>query len=157
MKKKFFIGLFIAAVIGLGAYASFVFKQEPEYKQDNIKAPIDIPSSEIKRVQGNLDIQKPSLLMFYVDWCGYCKRFMPMYGEAAAKYSKDFDFYVVNCELPENENLTRGHYISAFPTIFINDKDLDFEYQLSNSATSNLKLFYKELDNHLKLRAKLKK
>lgn len=159
MKKKFFIGLFIVAIIGFAAFAYGMLKNKETSctPQNNLQAPIEIPSAEIKQVSGDLNIKKPAAIMFYVDWCAYCRRFMPIFGEAAVKHNKDFDFLVVNCEHPENESLVKAYNIGSFPSIFIKDKDLDFEYQVSNLATINLEAFEKELKKHLKLRSKLKK
>ncbi len=159
MKKKFFIGLFILAIAGLGVYAHLALNHKTSEctKQSNLQAPIEIPATGIKQVSGDLQIKKPAAIMFYVDWCTYCKRFMPIFGEAAAKYNKKFDFLVVNCEHPENEQLVKEHNIAGFPSIFINDKDLDFEYQVSYASTVDVQSFGKELEKHLKLRSKLKK
>ena len=159
MKKKFFICLIIIVVAGLGVFAHLALNHKSSEctKQSNLQAPIEIPATGIKQVSGDLKTKKPAAIMFYVDWCTYCRRFMPIFGEAAAKYNKKFDFLVVNCEHPENEQIVKEHNIGGFPTIFINDKDLDFEYQVNNSATEDLQNFENELKKHLKLRLKLRK
>ena len=158
MKKKFFICLFIIAAAGLGVFAHLTLNHKTTEctKHSNLSDPIEIPATGIKQINGDLKIEKPAAIMFYVDWCTYCRRFMPIFGEAAAKHNKDFDFLVVNCEHPENEQLVKTYNIGGFPSIFIKDKDLDFEYQVSNSATVDLQNFEKEIDKHLKLRSKLK-
>ncbi|MBE7707012.1 MAG: hypothetical protein E7Z91_07220 [Cyanobacteria bacterium SIG30] len=64
---------------------------------------------------------KPILTFFYVDWCGYCKRFAPTFD----KLSKDkdiknkFAIAYVHCESAENSDLVSEYKIEGFPTVFI--------------------------------------
>ncbi len=158
MKKKFFIGIFIFAVIGLAVFLHLVYNHHKNVSefQSNLQAPIEIPDTgivEISQVKGD----KPVIAMFYVNWCTYCRRFMPIFGEAAKNHGENFTFAVVNCENPENQQIIEKYNIMGFPSLFITDKDLDFEYQLPMSATVSLESFENEINKHLKLRKKLKK
>ncbi len=159
MKKRFFIGIFLAAAFGLLVFIHILFnhKNMNEYAVNtNLAAPIEIPDSHIHQYQ-QAESGKPEIVMFYVDWCTFCRRFMPIFGEAASKYNKDFDFAVVNCEHPENAEIVKKFDISGYPTVIIIDNDLDFQYQISMTATQSLEALEKELNNHKKLRSKLTK
>ncbi len=158
MKKKFFIGLFIVAVIGLGIFFHLIFNHNKSYEpQTNLQAPIEIPNESIVRGFDLNQIEKPVVAMFYVDWCGYCRRFMPIFGEVSRKLNKNFTFSVVNCDYPENKELVEKYRINHFPTLYISDKDLDFEYEINSVATQDEESFKGELEKHLKLRKKLHK
>ncbi len=161
MKKQFFVGLFIITFIAFCIFTLIVYKNKTQEIKNqslqsgqNLNAPIEIPDGDIVQYQ-QAHFKKPAAIMFYVDWCTYCRRFMPIFAEGAKKYSDKFEFVVVNCEHPENEQLVKEYNIGSFPSIFIKDKDLDFEYQVNNYATLNIQNFEKELKKHLKLRSKL--
>lgn len=158
MKKKFFISLFIVAVIGFGIFIHLFFNHKQSYEpQTNIQAPIEIPEETVVKGFDISKSKKPVVVMFYVDWCGYCRRFMPIYGEISKELNKKFTFSVVNCDYPENKELVEKYHINHFPTLYINDKDLDFEYEINSIATQDNESFKSELEKHLKLRSKLHK
>ena len=160
MKKRIFIGIFLAAAFGLLIFIHILYNHKNQTNEctskANLAAPIEIPDSHIHQHQQAVS-GKPEIVMFYVDWCTFCRRFMPIFGEAASKYNKDFDFTVVNCEHPENAEIVKEFDISGYPTVMIIDNDLDFQYQVTMAATQSLEALEKELNNHKKLRSKLAK
>ncbi len=156
MKKKFFIGLFIFAVIGLGIFFHLFFNHNKSYEpQTNLQAPIEVPENTVVKGLDLKQANKPVIAMFYVDWCGYCRRFMPIFGEVSKKMNKDFTFSVVNCDYPENLKLLEEYNINHFPTVYIIDNDLDFKYEMNMSGFNDAESCISELKRHLKLRAKL--
>lgn len=163
MKKKFFTGLFIFAAIGLFIFAYIVLRHnDDEYYeiQENLNAPIEITSERILRVNGitsYTDIKKPVVLLFYVDWCTYCRRFMPIYSELAEKYKDKYIFAAANCDIPQNRILMEPLFVRSYPTLIIIDNQLDFEYQLSPILFQNKEILEKELDKFLKLKNKVQK
>ena len=64
---------------------------------------------------------KPILVFFYANWCGYCQRFAPIYD----KLSKDKEIKdalavaYVNCEDEENADLVQEYEIEGFPTVYV--------------------------------------
>lgn len=160
MKKKFFIGLFIFAAIGLFIFAHIVLRhnaQVEQAQQPALRAPIEIPATGILSLEEAVKSDKPVLAMFYVDWCTYCRRFMPIFGELSVLYKDKYTFAVFNCDLPENKEIVEKYAIFAYPTLIIIDKKLDFDMALHPSATVDKKVMDKELDKYLKLRAKVLK
>ena len=157
MKKKFFIGLFIFAAIGLFIFAHFALRDNvpnSEIGQQNIQAPIEIPATGILELPEAIKSDKPILTMFYVDWCGYCRRFMPIFSALSVVYKDKYTFAVVNCDKPENKAFVEQYYISDFPTLYIIDPKLDFEMTISQRATVEKKVMDRELSKYLNLRAK---
>lgn len=156
MKKKFFIALFIVAAIGVFIFADIVLnKNVNAYQpQQNIKAPIEIPDTGIVTIQDTFYTDKPVVALFYVDWCSYCRKFMPVFGQFAKKYGDDYVFAAVNCDLPENQSFIKSYSIMGFPSVFIIDNKLDFQYALNTSITVDNNSFSNELDKYIKLRNK---
>ena len=157
MKKKFFIGLFIFAAVGLFTFAHFALKQNEIDNYNNqatLNAPIDIPPTGILNYEEAIKTNKPILAMFYVDWCTYCRRYMPIFAELSILFKDKFSFVAINCENPQYENLAKEYGIMGYPTIYIIDKKLDFEYAVNNVNLIDKKRMVQELEKYLKLRGK---
>ena len=158
MKKKFFIGLFIVAAIGLFIFAHLALKNnEPKQEQttqQNLRAPIEIPEGNIIPFEEAQKSEKPMIVMFYVDWCTYCRRFMPIFAQYSKELSDNFTFTIVNCDLPQHHKMVEEFYIIGFPTLYIVDKKLDFQYQLNHVVTVDKDVMIKELNRYSKLRMK---
>ena len=163
--KKVVIG--ILAVIGILSIILFagalflVKKAEQEYKKDvqttnNLKAPIEIPVDNVVKYSEVNDFEKPMLVMFYVDWCGYCRRYMPIFGELAKEYADKYTFALVNCDEPENKTFYKEMGVMGFPTLFIIDKKNDFHFTVNMAGTQDVELMRSELNRYLNLREKIK-
>lgn len=159
MKKKFFIALFVVAAICLFVFAHLVLKSsKPEYvPQENLKAPIEIPNKTIISYEEAIKINKPMLIMFYVDWCGYCIKYMPIFGELAKKYERKYSFVAVNCDKPENLDLVKTFHIVGFPSLFIYDKEINHKFTTHMAATMDNSIMIEELDNYLKVKENIRK
>ncbi|MCD7878746.1 MAG: thioredoxin domain-containing protein [Candidatus Gastranaerophilales bacterium] len=155
MKKKFFIGLFIAAAIGLFVFAAIVLKPDDKKPvQQNLNAPIEIPDTGIITIQEAESTDKPIVAMFYVDWCTYCRRFMPVFGEFAKSYKDKYTFAVVNCDYLENEKIIKDFHIMGYPSLFVIDNQLEHSFGLNPAGLMDKAVMKKELNDYLKLRDK---
>ncbi|MBQ4078310.1 thioredoxin fold domain-containing protein [bacterium] len=160
MKKKFFIGLFIFAAIGLFIFAHIVLRhnaQVEQAQQPALQAPIEIPETGILQLSDAVKTNKPVLVMFYVDWCAYCRRFMPIFSALSVLHKDKYTFAVVNCDNPENKELVEKYHIGSFPTLYIVDEKLDFEMMIHPMATVDKKVMDRELLKYLNLRSKVLK
>lgn len=157
MKKKFFIGLFIFAAIGLFIFAHIVLKQNnSEYQpQQNINAPIEIPGDSIIHYEDAIKIDKPIVALFYVDWCGYCRKFMPVFGEIAKKYTDKYTFAAINCDNPQYSDVIKEFHIMGFPSLFIIDNKINHKFSMNIAGTVDKKVMQEELDNYFKIHEKL--
>ncbi len=156
MKKKFFIGLFIFVAVCFATYTYIVFNSSlPVYKpQQNLQAPIEIPSKAIISFEEAEVIDKPMVIMFYVDWCGYCRKYMPVFAEFADKYKDKYSFVALNCDNPQNTQLVEKYHIMGFPSLFISDKKIEHRFSLNMASTAEKTIMKEELDNYLKVREK---
>lgn len=151
MKKKILITLcilvtlIVASVAGVAVTNMNAPKHPSEYK-------IGISYDEAVKSD------KPMLAVFYVDWCGYCLRFMPKFRILNTLYKNKYNFVMINVEGNQNTKaLAEDVGIAGFPTVYILDPKYDNRVLLSNSYYHNLKKFRVELDRYLRIRALLDK
>ena len=65
----------------------------------------------------------PRVLAFWADWCPPCQRMKPFMTEAQQKYGSDFQFKLVDIDLPENQALVKQYNVKSVPDLFfLNDK-----------------------------------
>lgn len=157
MKKKFFIGLFILSTIGLFIFANSVLNYNAQANQKQLQAPIKIPEGNIITMQEAQTSKKPIIALFYVDWCTYCIKFMPLFAKSSITNKDKFTFVSINCENPENKIYMEKYGIIGYPTVHIIDKQMDFNYLLNPASTISVETIQQELEKHLELRAKVLK
>ncbi len=153
-RKKFFVILFIAAAIGLFVFAGSVLREkEDSYQpQQNIQAPIEVPGEFILTIQEAEKTDKPIAAMFYVDWCSYCRKYMPVFVEFAKAYKDKYSFAAINCDRPENVDMVNKFHIMGFPSLFIIDNKINHKFSLNLAATTDESVMREELDNYLNVR-----
>lgn len=97
---------------------------------------------------------KPILAVFYVDWCTYCKKFMPKLDKVRNLNKEDFNVVLLNVENAENEKLVKEYKISGYPTVYIIDPKYDnrvhIDYPFMESVSS-LNQEVKRYSNYRKL------
>ncbi|MBQ9245121.1 thioredoxin fold domain-containing protein [bacterium] len=155
MKKKILVSLLVliamVSVIGY-THASLINKISSYQPQQNLEAPIEIPDAGITTYIDETQIEKPKLVLFYVDWCGYCRRFMPIFGEFAQKYNEKYDFVAVNCDNPENKEWVEKYHIKGFPSLFIVDNNFNHSFATHMAAVGDKNILKEELDKYLAFR-----
>ena len=152
-RKKFFVILFILASIGLFIFAGIVLKNNNRYTPPAITAPIEIPADGVVTDFNEVEkSDRPAVIMFYVDWCTYCRRFMPVFGDFAKQYKDNYIFAAINCDKPENIKYVQEYHIMGFPTLYIVDTKINHKFSLSMSATANETVMKEELNNYLNVR-----
>ncbi len=146
MKKNIFIltvliVVLLTTVVGYSAAKGFMDKKEPSDYH------IGISYDE------SLKSDKPSVVLFYVDWCGYCMRFMPRYKILSTLYKDKYNFVMVDAEGEGNRKIVEDALISGFPTVYIYDNKYDNRVHLTQGLYSDLGLMRKELDRYLRIRS----
>lgn len=81
---------------------------------------------------------KPIIVFFYTDWCGFCQRFVPTFHKISklSKIKKNFAIAYVNCEDTENRNIVEEFAIHGFPTVYVIDSE-GKRTQLENNTFFN--------------------
>ncbi len=149
MKKKILIilGILIAlsgiSVAGIALAAMNAPKHPSEYH-------IGIKYSDAVKSD------KPILAVFYVDWCGYCLRFMPKFSILSKLYGNKMNFVMINVEEnAENGKLAENVGVAGFPTVYILDPKYDNRVLMPNAFYQDLGKFRIELDRYLRIRKML--
>ncbi len=73
---------------------------------------------------------KPAIIDFYADWCGPCKRLMPIMEEISKQYAGKIDVYKVNIDTEQDVASTFG--IMSVPSILF--APLSGEPQMAQGA-----------------------
>lgn len=100
--------------------------------------------------QSALNSQRPMVALFYADWCGYCKRFMPTFNTLSYKYGAKYNFVMVNVDGSEyNKQLSYQMKIRGLPTVFIIDPVYKNQIKIPSSNYGDFKAMSAKLDQYL--------
>ena len=77
---------------------------------------------------------KPAIVLFYVDWCGFCQRFAPTFNELikSKEFKSKFSAAYVNCEDAKNQQLVGEYEVNAYPTVYLVDFKSNKKVQVEN-------------------------
>ena len=91
-----------------------------------------------RSLQKAQDTNKPIIVFFYTDWCGYCQKFIPTFHKVTknSKIKKNFAIAYVNCEKEENHKIMQEYGVQGFPTVIVIDEQ-GKRTQLENSTFFN--------------------
>lgn len=96
---------------------------------------------------------KPSIVLFYADWCTYCMRFMPKYKKIADAYKGKYNFVMVNVDDTSYTKLINDYAIGGFPTVYIIDPKLDNRILIGNTLYDDIGRMKAEFDRYLRIRS----
>ena len=102
-----------------------------------------------------MDDDRPAVLIFYADWCGYCKRLAPTLPAIAEAFEDDLNIVMINAGNDENEEnvkLGNKYRINGYPSVFVVDPVYDFKYQVSPANVYPVEKFATELETYLSQR-----
>ena len=152
MKKKIIITFAVLFVVILTSAAGFAVANgafDKKAKPSDYKVGISYDQA--------LESDKPMLALFYVDWCGYCLKFMPKFKVLSMMYLTKYNFVMLNVEDPANQKLVEDVALTGFPTVYIMDPKYDNRILINNAIYQNLTKFRVELDRYLRIRGMLDK
>ena len=81
--------------------------------------------------------EKPTLMLFYADWCPHCTKAKPLF-EELQQTNNDVNVKLVNCE--EEKELAKQFNVRAYPTVYIVNGENKVELQ-SAVTPSNINEF----------------
>jgi len=148
MKKKIFIAIGVIAICIASAVVTLAVNNNIENSKKKVPSDYHVGITYEEALQDD----KPILGLFYVDWCGYCLKFMPKYSTLSKVYKNKFNFVMLNAEDPANAELVQDVALAGFPTMYIIDKKYDNRVLLNNAIYLDLAKTRKELDRYLSIR-----
>ena len=81
---------------------------------------------------GDGEAKKPLVIkLFWVDWCGHCNRFKPVWNKLKKENTLDVNYEDVNCE--KEKEVAQQEGIQGFPTIRLYDADGNLLEELEGS------------------------
>jgi len=156
MKKEFLTALLLLGIFIAGFAAGSYFEITPKNSdgaaianKKNEKVPSDY-TKKLVPYDKAIKSDKPSLVMFYVDWCGYCKRFAPLMPQLKKKYKNKFNMVMVNCEDTNNAEIVQKYAINGYPSIFIVDPSKNVSEYIEAQNYYPIDNISKVLDEYLK-------
>jgi thiol-disulfide isomerase/thioredoxin len=89
----------------------------------------------------NYNLNIPTLILFYADWCGHCQRFIPIWKELKTKINTK------ECNIIEIESdetfIKKIKDLKAYPTIYYISTNLTTEYKDDRTIESILNFLEK--------------
>lgn len=152
MKKNIIITLAVIVVVFLTAAVSFAVGSGAVAKKEK---PSDYKVGI--KYEKALESDKPMIALMYVDWCGYCFKFMPKFQELSKVYGSKFNFVMLNAEAPENQALVQDVALTGFPTMYIIDPKYDNRVLLNNAIYQDMSKIRAEFDRYARIRGLLDK
>lgn len=88
------------------------------------------------------NLNNPSIVLIYANWCGYCHHFMPIW-EQLEKNLNNINIY----KIESSNEFAKKIKISGFPTIYFINKDEVIQYDSSRDYDSIKKFIHKKIEN----------
>ncbi len=152
MKKKIII-IAVIALFMAGVSAVFAFNTTMNNTKDIVPSQYPVGITYQEAVKSD----KPMIAIFYVDWCTYCKRFMPKLKLINMIYGEKYNIVKINFDQPENRRMAKDYGIESFPTIYIIDEKYDNRAHIPSAYYGDLGKLRKEFDRYLRIHALLEK
>ncbi len=153
MKKKLFVTFGIFLILIITSFIGFSFAGGITTKKHVRPSDYKIGISFNKAIVSD----KPMLVLFYADWCGYCLKFMPKFAIINTLYSTRYSIVMIDVEDPAYKGLVDSVMLTGFPTVMIIDPKYD-NRQIVNPATyQDISNMSNELDRYLRIRKLLDK
>jgi thioredoxin len=111
-----------------------------------------VKTIESSRFTESLVPGKPSLVMFYADWCPFCQKFKPVFEEIDHETKGEHrGFEVYNCKLNDDDNpLWDAFSINAIPTLIAFDGTTEHNIIARRDAKTGVGLTEGDLASLLK-------
>lgn len=145
--KKVLIVFAVGLIISLATAVTLAFAPNKTAKPSDYNVGITYEQA--------LSAKKPFVTLFYVDWCGYCAKFMPKFKTLQQLYVGEYNFVMINAEDPKYSKLVKKVRLGGYPTVIILDPAVDNQIVLSNTIYGDLGALREELDRYLNVRSKM--
>lgn len=117
--------LLIVLVLSIGAGLLYALQNRVNKKQNQN------PPSETFTSQASQD---KVLMLFYADWCGYSRQFLPVWDEI----TQNVNIRTERINVDENSALSADFQISALPTLYLVDGQTRTKYEGERSKSAIL-------------------
>lgn len=141
--KTILVSLAVIALVGVSA-ACFAILPKANMKPSDYDLGITYAQASQE--------DKPIIAVFYVDWCTYCKKFMPRLDKVRNINRDNFNVVLLNVEDPVNDKLVKEYKIGGFPTVYIIDPKYDFRAHIDNPSLESVDSLNTEVQRYMNFR-----
>jgi len=140
----------VGLLLVFAALFIFAYYQKPALDKKKVQFKEDFNQYYANQSVEHMDNQNKAVLkLFYVDWCGHCKNFKPIFegelSDAVKEQQLPCRLELVNCE--EHPEVAKKYNIRGYPTVIFENENNDVvEYQGERTANSIIK-FIKNILN----------
>ena len=92
--------------------------------------------------EGFITQNEPVFVMFFVDWCGHCKKMKPEFKKLQDTYKGKIKVEMINAEDPSNKELVKGQNVDGYPTVRFYPQGLNGKYEDYEGGRSYTELNY---------------
>ena len=136
LSKTFKTTILVISLLTLAACNSIVSKQA------------DRAASDKKLISSDVKGKKPAVILFYAEWCGYCKEMFPLFRELQTKYQEEVNFFYIDIDSEKGKELAKQYRTkqNGVPdTQFYNKEGKLIEEFLGVSSMERLEASIKQL------------
>lgn len=105
-----------------------------------------------KTLKESMNDDKPTIVLFYANWCSYCVKFLPIFNDITKDFSKNYNFIIIDIDKPENKSFAKDN-ASSLPCLYIFDSKIKNKILVPIQAYSNKELLKIELERYLRIRS----
>lgn len=92
-----------------------------------------------------IDSPESAIIDVYAPWCGACKSMEHAFTTIAEKYSSSVNFYKLNGDATENQQVLSEYSVEAFPTLLIKTNNQPIEKKCGALSESSLEELVKKI------------
>lgn len=148
------VGLLIAVAILLVSAYFWIYKTKNI--SDSQETSQEAGNGQILSYKEAMKSEKPFVVLFYSQWCGYCEYFAPKFEMLSKIYKDKYNFATVNADLPESAKINTEFSLGSVPSVYIVDPTLDNRIFISTSMYRDLRKVRIELERYLRIREMIK-
>lgn len=97
--------------------------------------------NNIENIENNKTQNKSTLALYYTNWCGYSRQFIPIWDEFISIAPQTINYEKYNCE--ENPSVCNKYNIKGYPTLYLHKGDINIQYN-GNRTINDLLDFVKK-------------
>ncbi|MBQ8847783.1 MAG: thioredoxin fold domain-containing protein [Candidatus Gastranaerophilales bacterium] len=119
--KKLSVLALIVSIVALGFSLCAYFGDKAPSQGGNKPVVISKQYDKGRSLEKAIKTEKPMIIFFYTDWCGFCQRFVPTFDKVSKdrKFKKDFAVAYVNCENQDNAKYAQEYGVDGYPTVYV--------------------------------------